>query len=56
MRDGFVVGTWDAADLTTDLIITRMVGRDLDERFPERTNVPGEVISWCFALQIMGSA
>lgn len=44
MRDGFVVGTWDAADLTTDLIITRMVGRDLDERFPERTNVPGEVI------------
>ncbi|WP_145320918.1 MULTISPECIES: sugar ABC transporter ATP-binding protein [Paenibacillus] len=44
MRDGFVVGTWDAADLTTDLIITRMVGRDMDERFPERTNVPGEVI------------
>ncbi|SCY38567.1 methyl-galactoside transport system ATP-binding protein [Paenibacillus polysaccharolyticus] len=44
MRDGVVVGTWDAADLTTDLIITRMVGRDLSERFPERLNVPGEVI------------
>ncbi|PYE48634.1 sugar ABC transporter ATP-binding protein [Paenibacillus barcinonensis] len=44
MRDGCVVGTWDAADLTTDLIITRMVGRDLSERFPERLNVPGEVI------------
>ncbi|KAA8783179.1 methyl-galactoside transport system ATP-binding protein [Paenibacillus sp. 4624] len=44
MRDGIVVGTWDAADLTTDLIITRMVGRDLSERFPARLNVPGEVI------------
>ncbi|PZD95453.1 sugar ABC transporter ATP-binding protein [Paenibacillus sambharensis] len=44
MRDGRYIGTWAAADLTTDLIITRMVGRDLTERFPERTNVPGEVL------------
>ncbi|WP_127530950.1 sugar ABC transporter ATP-binding protein [Paenibacillus kobensis] len=44
MRDGQYVGTWESNDLTTDLIITRMVGRDLKERFPERTNVPGSTL------------
>ncbi|AJY77961.1 sugar ABC transporter ATP-binding protein [Paenibacillus beijingensis] len=44
MRDGRNVGTWPAAELTTDMIITRMVGRDLNERFPERSNRPGEVL------------
>ncbi len=43
MRDGKKIGTWPSAELTTDLIISRMVGRDLTNRFPERTNVPGEV-------------
>lgn len=44
MRDGHYIGTWAAADLTTDLIITRMVGRDLSDRFPERTSTPGEIV------------
>ncbi len=44
MRDGQLVGTWPAAELTQDLIIRRMVGRDLTHRFPERSNVPGEVV------------
>ncbi len=44
MRDGQYVGTWDAKELTTDLIITRMVGRELANLFPERENVPGEVV------------
>lgn len=44
MRDGKKIGTWPAAELTTDLIISRMVGRDLTERFPERDNVPGDVV------------
>jgi methyl-galactoside transport system ATP-binding protein len=44
MRDGRYVGTYPAADLTTDLIITRMVGRDLTHRFPPRSNVPGDVL------------
>ncbi|ASS68906.1 MULTISPECIES: sugar ABC transporter ATP-binding protein [unclassified Paenibacillus] len=44
MRDGKYVGTWDAGELTTDLIISRMVGRDLSERFPERSNTPSSVI------------
>lgn len=41
MRDGARIGTWPASQLTTDLIISRMVGRDLSQRFPPRTNVPG---------------
>lgn len=44
MRDGKKIGTWPASELTTDLIISRMVGRDLTHRFPERSNVPGAVI------------
>jgi len=44
MRDGRKVGTWAAAELTTDLIISKMVGRDLSNRFPDRSNVPGEVL------------
>ncbi|UFJ39615.1 sugar ABC transporter ATP-binding protein [Brevibacillus humidisoli] len=44
MRDGKLIGTWDASELTTDLIISRMVGRDLSQRFPERSNTPGDVI------------
>jgi methyl-galactoside transport system ATP-binding protein len=42
MRDGKRVGTYPSAELTTDLIINRMVGRDLTHRFPPRSNVPGK--------------
>jgi methyl-galactoside transport system ATP-binding protein len=44
MRDGKVVGSYPAAELTTDIIIKRMVGRDLTHRFPERNNVPGATV------------
>ena len=44
MRDGKWVATESAKDLTTDKIIKLMVGRDLTNRFPPKTNVPGEVI------------
>ncbi|RRC94265.1 sugar ABC transporter ATP-binding protein [Erysipelotrichaceae bacterium OH741_COT-311] len=44
MRDGTYVGTWKASELTTDLIISKMVGRELTNRFPKRENVPGEVV------------
>lgn len=37
MRDGTYVGTWPASELTTDLIINRMVGRDMTNRFPPKT-------------------
>ncbi|MFC7441161.1 sugar ABC transporter ATP-binding protein [Laceyella putida] len=44
MRDGKKIGTWPASELTTDMIISRMVGRDLTQRFPDRANQPGEVL------------
>lgn len=44
MRDGKYIGTWLAGEMTTNLIISKMVGRDLSQRFPERSNVPGEVV------------
>ncbi len=44
MRDGQYIGTWDAKGLTTDFIITKMVGRELSNLFPKRENVPGEVV------------
>ncbi|MBE6905074.1 MAG: sugar ABC transporter ATP-binding protein [Ruminococcaceae bacterium] len=39
MRDGRYVGTWPASDLTTDLIIKRMVGRDMTNRFPPKDGI-----------------
>ncbi|MBR5816527.1 MAG: ATP-binding cassette domain-containing protein, partial [Anaerotignum sp.] len=42
MRDGQWIATEKAEDLTTDKIIKLMVGRDLTNRFPPKTNVPGE--------------
>ncbi len=44
MRDGQYIGTWDAKDLTTDAIITKMVGRELTNLYPPRANTPGEVV------------
>ncbi len=42
MRDGRWVATERAEDLTTDIIIRLMVGRELGERFPEKIATPGE--------------
>ncbi len=44
MRDGQYIGTWNAKDLTTDFIITKMVGRELTNLYPKRENVPGDVV------------
>lgn len=44
MRDGQYVGTWEAGELTTDMIITKMVGRELTNIYPPKNNVPGEVV------------
>ena len=44
MRDGKKVGTWMANELTEDMIISKMVGRDMTQRFPDRENVPGDVV------------
>ena len=44
MRDGQYIGTWNAGELTTDFIITKMVGRELSNLYPTRSNTPGEVV------------
>ncbi len=44
MRDGQYVGTWESKELTVDMIISRMVGRDLTNVYPPKTNAPGEVV------------
>ena len=44
LRDGAYIGTWPAAELTKNLIITRMVGRELTNLYPPRSNTPGEVV------------
>jgi methyl-galactoside transport system ATP-binding protein len=44
MRDGRVVNTFPAPELTMDKIITMTVGRELDNVYPPKDNVPGEGI------------
>ena len=44
MRDGTYVGTWPAEDMTTDQIIAKMVGRELNNIYPEHHHEVGETI------------
>ncbi len=44
MRDGKYVSTHNSHEITTDQIISLMVGRDLTNRFPQKNNNPQEVI------------
>ena len=43
MRDGKHIKTAPAHELDIDKIISLMVGRDMDKRFPEKTNTPKDV-------------
>lgn len=43
LRDGFYIGTEDIANLTMEKIVNMMVGRELEDRFPPKENVPGDV-------------
>lgn len=42
LRDGRYVSTDDFTDLTVDEIVARMVGRSLEEKFPEPTRQPAD--------------
>lgn len=44
MRDGEIVGTADNIDMTEKRIVSLMVGREVDEVYPEHNRTPGEVI------------
>ncbi|MFA9465314.1 MAG: sugar ABC transporter ATP-binding protein [Velocimicrobium sp.] len=41
MRDGKNVGTWPASEMTTDNIVSKMVGREMSNRFPPKIHTPG---------------
>jgi methyl-galactoside transport system ATP-binding protein len=43
LRDGNYVGTESIADINMEHLVEMMVGRELEERFPPKTNTPGEV-------------
>lgn len=49
MRDGQWIATEPASQLTMEKIIKLMVGRELTNRFPPKTNKPGEI-----ALEVEG--
>ncbi|WP_269932446.1 multiple monosaccharide ABC transporter ATP-binding protein [Aminobacter sp. HY435] len=44
IRDGQTIETMDKADVSEDRIITSMVGRTMDDRYPSRTPSVGETI------------
>ncbi len=44
LRDGRYISTDNFADITVDDIVTRMVGRSLEEKFPERTSKPTDEV------------
>jgi ribose transport system ATP-binding protein len=44
LRDGEYIGTADVKDLSFNQVISMMVGREIGDRFPKKTNHPGETI------------
>ena len=44
IRDGKTIETMDTGDITEDRIITSMVGRSLEDRYPARTPTIGDVV------------
>ena len=55
LRDGGLVGTWRAADLTPDDLVKRMVGRVLTDLYPARSGVPGPVVLSASGLSRRGA-
>lgn len=41
MRDGKLIGTWPSTEMTTDTIVSRMVGREMNNRFPLKIHKVG---------------
>ena len=44
IRDGQTISTDKIQDMTDDIIISRMVGRDITERFPRIEHTPGDTV------------
>ena len=44
MRDGCIIETDDAANMDDHRIVSLMVGKNIDDYYPEKTHVPGQVV------------
>ncbi len=44
MRDGQLVGTWPASELTQQILVSKMVGREMSNQFPPKDHTPSEDI------------
>jgi len=54
MRDGRTISTCAVVDTTVEEVVKAMVGRSIDEFYPERTTNPGEVVLEVDQIQPMG--
>lgn len=54
MRDGHTIITKPTAEFTMDEVVSAMVGRSIDEFYPERTTIPGDVVLSVDKLQPKG--
>lgn len=44
MRDGQLVGCWPASELTQQIIVSRMVGREMSNQFPPKQHTPQQEV------------
>lgn len=44
LRDGQYIGTWPASEMDNNMIISKMVGRELKSLYPDKTNKPSEEV------------
>ncbi|MDN6672033.1 MAG: sugar ABC transporter ATP-binding protein, partial [Staphylococcus equorum] len=44
LRDGQYIGTWPASEMNNHMIISQMVGRELDSLFPKKINIPSDEV------------
>ena len=44
LRDGKTICTENKKDITENVVISKMVGRELTQRFPRKAHTPGEVV------------
>lgn len=44
MRDGHTISTKPVQETTVDEVVRHMVGRSIDEFYPDRTTAPGDVV------------
>lgn len=56
LRDGKIALVAEAKDLTMNQIIKAMVGRDLTQRFPEKTNIVGQELFRCDNISSLNDA